>query len=161
MQFANECLQIAPIFLFKYAVGQFRHRVHELPVYRRHIASNYAIAVDEKIGIHLALGVEIGYRQPPLCKGRWLARQDGRIVISLSSYKPSPPLAELPLHKGALFKHAVGQFRHRVHELPVYRRHIASNYAVSVDKKICIYLAVGVEIGYLVGVAHNLLSCVL
>ena len=43
-----------------------------------------------------------GRKKPPLCKGRWHAKCDGGIVkLDLIKNNPSPPAAELPLHKGA------------------------------------------------------------
>ena len=42
-------------------------------------------------------------KKPHLCKGRWHALRDGGIVKKQSRLEnnPSPPTAELPLHKGA------------------------------------------------------------
>lgn len=69
--------------------------------------------------LHL-LGVLAGGNEPPLCKGRWLAKQDGGFVKAKISSKtiPQPPSASalnlsrrrqatcfayclIPLHKGA------------------------------------------------------------
>ena len=69
--------------------------------------------------LHL-LGVLSGGNEPPLCKGRWLAKQDGGLVKAKISSKtiPQPPSASalnlsrrrqatcfahclIPLHKGA------------------------------------------------------------
>ena len=52
--------------------------------------------------LHL-LGVLSGGNEPPLCKGRWLAKQDGGFVKAKISSKtiPQPPSASAPFTKGA------------------------------------------------------------
>jgi len=53
--------------------------------------------------LHL-LGVLSGGKEPPLCKGRWLAERDGGIVIKqdfIVKQSLSRLRRQLPLHKGA------------------------------------------------------------
>ena len=52
--------------------------------------------------LHL-LGVLSGGNEPPLCKGRWLAKQDGGLVKAKIHRKQSLSRLrrQLPLHKGA------------------------------------------------------------
>ena len=54
--------------------------------------------------LHL-LGVLSGGNEPPLCKGRWLAKQDGGIVESNNFVVtiPQPPSASAPFTQGSLW----------------------------------------------------------
>ena len=54
--------------------------------------------------LHL-LGVLSGGNEPPLCKGRWLAKQDGGIVKAKAYRKtiPQPPSASAPFTQGSLW----------------------------------------------------------
>lgn len=54
--------------------------------------------------LHL-LGVLSGGNEPPLCKGRWLAKQDGGFVKAKISSKtiPQPPSASAPFTQGSLW----------------------------------------------------------
>ena len=54
--------------------------------------------------LHL-VGVLSGENEPPLCKGRWLAKQDGGIVKAKIHCKtiPQPPTASAPFTQGSLF----------------------------------------------------------
>ena len=50
------------------------------------------------------LGVLSSGNEPPLCKGRWLAEQDGGIVKTKGYRKtiPQPPSASAPFTQGSL-----------------------------------------------------------
>ena len=54
--------------------------------------------------LHL-IGVLSGENEPPLCKGRWLAKQDGGIVESNNFVVtiPQPPTASAPFTQGSLW----------------------------------------------------------